>query len=394
MIDLSHRRKLLVVDDEPDYCEFVCYVAEVAGYQTVFTSQPEQFLALYSDDISVIVLDLSMPTMDGIEIIRQLADQQNSASLILLSGLDESLLHSASKIARGRGINVLATFTKPVSYDVLLEVLNKADGSDDRSQAIAHSTLSFDASELQSALSDQQIFPHYQPKVAMDSRRVIGVEALARWKHPQKGLLLPNAFIHEFEKQGLIKALSDLMLDRAIEQCAQWNQQGLQFHVAVNLSPKMLNDLDFPGQLMERVQRHGVNPAQLVLEVTESALFDELILSLDILTRLRMKGFRLSIDDYGTGYSSMSQLMSVPFTELKIDRAFVVDADTDREARLICESTIDLAHKLNMEVVAEGIETQTVFDIVQQLGCDVAQGYLISRPLAIANFAQWHNNWG
>ena len=181
-----------------------------------------------------------------------------------------------------------------------------------------------------------------------------------------------------------------LMLDQVLKQSGDWLRAGIQLEISVNMSPRVMNELDFPDRLMEQVKENNLNPAQIIIEVTESALFEELSMALDILTRLRLKGFRLSIDDFGTGYSSMQQLKKAPFTELKIDQLFVKHADTDKEARSICESTIELGHKLGMTVTAEGIESQGVWDLLKKLGCDEGQGYFMGYPMPASEFRNWY----
>ena len=247
---------------------------------------------------------------------------------------------------------------------------------------------------MEEAIKKQHIVPFFQPKVDLHTREVIGVESLARWIHPEKGIVPPDQFIALSEKENLIHDLTFLMLDKSLKQCAQWLKSGKRLYVAVNMSPQVLTDLNFPDWLFAEIRKYELDPSQIIIEVTESSIFNELNDSLDILTRLRLKGFKLSIDDYGTGYSSMKQLKSVPFTELKIDQSFVEDADTDSDACIICKSTIELGHKLNMSVIAEGIETESVFNLLKESGCNEGQGYFIAKPMAAIDFDRWiGNDW-
>ena len=385
---MSHLGKLLVVDDEADICDFVCYVAENIGFDTHSITNADEFESIDIRELSIIVLDLSMPGVDGIELIRSLAEKKYTASIILMSGMDSSVLHSARNIAEGRGLKVIKCLQKPVSIKVLeaalLESSNNVGVKDLKSQLVLPTK-----EELQQAIKQLHIVPFFQPKVDLQTREVIGVEALARWIHPEKGIIPPDHFIDLAEQNNLIHDLTFLMLDKSLKQCSQWLHSGKRLYVAINMSPQVLTDLNFPDWLFSEIRKYELDPSQVIIEVTESCLFNELNDSLDILTRLRLKGFKLSIDDYGTGYSSMKQLKSVPFTELKIDQSFVKEADTDSEARIICESTVELGHKLNMSVIAEGIETERVFNLLKELGCNEGQGYFIAKPLAADDFDQW-----
>ncbi|MFQ5660366.1 MAG: bacteriohemerythrin [Gammaproteobacteria bacterium] len=389
----KQKLKLLIIDDEADICDFVSYVAESVGYETVSINQAEKLQELDISDINIIVLDLFMPGTDGVETIRYLADKGSQAAILLISGHDPDVLHSAQEIAIERGLDVIGSLAKPISYDALLGLIIDIKPPEKRAVVQCRQTLSLAQEELQKAIERREIVPFYQPKVRLATRAVTGSEALARWQHPDKGLIAPVLFIPLFEKHALIKEVTQLMLEQALEQCGAWNRSGKRLQISVNLSPTVLNDLALPDQLIQHITDYNVDPSQLIIEVTESALFDELTDSLDILTRLRMKGFHLSIDDFGTGYSSMQQLMRAPFTELKIDQSFVKHADTDKEACNICESTIELGHKLGMTVIAEGIETEAVWELLNNAGCDDGQGYYMGKPMPAEEFEPWLDAW-
>lgn len=388
----KQKRKLLVMDDEPDICDFVAYVGRRAGYETLVYSQMDDFQTLGIDGIDVIVLDLFMPGKDGVEIIRAMADNNSQAAIILMSGHDAGVLHSAREIAVERGLNVIGSLSKPISFDELLALLLDIK-LPEKTPVTLKQTLPLPQQELVRAIEKQEIIPFFQPKIRLATAKVTGVEALARWQHPDRGLISPALFIPLFEQHDLITDLTYLMLQQSLEQCRAWNMSGQRLQVSINMSPGVLNDLEFPDQLMKQVTKNTLDPSQVIIEVTETAVFAELVDSLDILTRLRLKGFHLSIDDYGTGYSSMQQLMRVPFSELKIDQSFVKHVDTDEEARSICESTIELGHKLDMTVIAEGIETRAVWDLLLDAGCDDGQGYYIGKPMPADEFNHWLDEW-
>lgn len=191
----------------------------------------------------------------------------------------------------------------------------------------------------------------------------------------------------------MINAVTYAVMEKAFAQCADWLTGGLDLKVSINVSTRSLTDLELPDKIIELSQRHGISSDQIVLEITESWLSKDQVAALDILTRLRIKGFDLSIDDYGTGYSTMQQLKEIPFSELKLDRSFVTDAGTNPDARAIVESSIKLGHELNLRVVAEGVASQADWDLVCQLKCDEGQGFFIARPMPGRDMPNWLDRW-
>jgi len=337
------------------------------------------FIEQYDKRADVIVLDLMMPGMDGVEVIRFLAGIDCDTQLILISGFDSGVLHSAQKLATEQGLYFVGSLGKPFRYDELHKLLSGL--SITAKSAARHIAIKAPpVDELRDAIGNNELLLHYQPKVGLNGHFVTAVEALVRWQHPVHGLLGPDLFIPVAEEHGLIDDLSWVVLEQAMAQCRSWSDQGLTVQMAVNMSSSTLKELDLPEKMDGLAQRFGQHPSQLIFEVTETALMQELTKSLDILTRLRMRGFHLSIDDFGTGYSSLVQLHRAPFSEIKIDRSFVMDMDRDKESYAIIETVIVLGHKLGMKVVAEGVETQANLEQIAAMGCDLAQGYHIARP--------------
>ncbi len=233
----------------------------------------------------------------------------------------------------------------------------------------------------------------YQPKIGLDNNNIVAVEALVRWQHPSYGIVAPDLFIPLAEANNLIDKLTWVVFEQALSQYKRWFEQGLNVQIAINMSASTLKELTLPDKIDLLLSKHGVKAQQIVLEITESALMSELITSLDILTRLRMKGFRLSIDDFGTGYSSLLQLHRVPFSEIKIDRTFVSEMENDKEATAIVETIIMLGQKLGMKTVAEGIETKETQARLTALGCNLAQGYLFSKPIPGNEVFAWFSHY-
>jgi len=379
------QRIVYMIDDEPEFLAVLTDVVEVTGHTVHAFNNGHDFFDQVDafEKNSLLILDLQMPEMDGVEVIRRLSVMSSPPKLILMSGHDSGILHSVEKLARARSLDVISYVEKPIDIELFKQLLtenkpNSCEPSDLLTTIFDNNEDHFE--ELQSAINDDQLVLHYQPQIEINSGKLIGVEALVRWQHPEAGLLYPDKFVPAAEKNGLISSLTQWVIDTAVKQKQQWQQQGINIHVSVNISAHDITSLTFPEQFAELLADNLLDPTMLILEVTESALMEELITSLDILTRLRLKGVGLSIDDFGTGYSSLSQLHRIPFTELKIDRSFVSKMTVDEEAKAIVKTCILLGHELKLQVVAEGVETEEQLILLNTLGCDIAQGYFIGRP--------------
>jgi diguanylate cyclase (GGDEF)-like protein len=243
--------------------------------------------------------------------------------------------------------------------------------------------------ELRHAIEGDEFTLHFQPKANLHTGRVDGVEALVRWVHPERGMIPPDEFIPLAEQTGVIKPLTAWVLDKALGQCRAWRDSGLDLTVAVNLSVRNLLDAHLPESIADLLRRHELPPSALELEITESTIVADQVRALDVLTRLNGMGIGLSVDDFGTGYSSLAYLKDLPVSELKIDRKFVNNMTEDGDDAFIVRSTIDLGRNLGLQVVAEGVETEAVWNQLAELGCDVAQGYYLARPLPAAELTDW-----
>ena len=250
-------------------------------------------------------------------------------------------------------------------------------------------------SELRRAIDQDELSLYFQPKLDLETGEVTCAEALVRWDHPTHGLLSPDVFVPIAEQTGLIRPLARWVLDAALRQCNRWRRDGLDLSVAVNLSMRNLHDPEVVDTIRQLLLRWGIPPARLVIEITESSLMADAARAMDVLGRLRGMGVSVSIDDFGTGYSSLAYLKRLPVDELKIDKSFVAHIASDGNDAAIVRSTIGLAHDLGLSVVAEGIEDQQTLEFLAELGCDVAQGYFISRPLPVVALGDWlaSANW-
>ncbi|MEA2444582.1 MAG: hypothetical protein QOJ12_1874 [Thermoleophilales bacterium] len=243
--------------------------------------------------------------------------------------------------------------------------------------------------ELRRALDEGQLELHFQPKASLANGAVDGVEALVRWNHPVRGQIPPNDFIPLAEHTGLINKLTVYVLDAALRQCAEWADMGIEIAVAVNLSARNVADPELPNTVQRLLEQHSVDPTRLVLELTESTLMADPKRAKEVLARLHRMGVGLAIDDFGTGYSSLTYLSELPVTELKIDRSFVMSMSTSDGDAFIVRATIDLGRNLGLRVVAEGVESESIWNRLGELGCDVAQGYYLRRPAPAAELTPW-----
>jgi diguanylate cyclase (GGDEF)-like protein len=331
-----------------------------------------------------------------------------SGALITAEKIQSAM--EATLIVGGIALNVDASIGLAVLDDddeSLDDLLQHADAAlararTQRSRVEAYSTHfdSFDPGrllllgEVRSALERDEFELHYQPKVELSSGRVSGVEALLRWRHPQHGLLTPMTFIPLVEQTALIESVTQRVLERALEQMARWREQGVELEMSVNLSARNLLEVALPDRIETLLRDHGISPERLTVEITESAAMADPDRGVEVLCALSERGIRVSVDDFGTGNASIAYLARLPADEIKIDKAFITGLCEDERAEAIARSTIDLARHLDLRVVAEGIETQAVFEHLAELSCDTGQGYFISRPLAADALTAWLGNGG
>ena len=387
-------RKILLIDDNPEIGEIVVAVAEPLGWECVVTTDPADFLEKLSLDPEFIFLDLVIPKIDGIELLRGLSQRQSRSRIVLMSGVGKRIMETADKLAQALDLSVAGHLQKPFELQELEDILSAS-----RQEEIHHKSppdTSWIASEveLRNAIDQGELVLHYQPQIEIASRQVVGVEALVRWQHPHYGLIFPDAFISQAESLGLITAMTWEVVRLAL---SDWSSislaSGTQPLLSFNASVLSLHDLQFPDTLLSSANSMNVPPEKLVLEITESGLINDLASTLDVLIRLRMRHINLSIDDFGTGYAVMQQLRNIPATEIKIDKSFVHNSSVSQSDRVMVEKTIEIGHELGMHVTAEGVETDEEFEFLASGNCDAAQGYLFSRPLDLPNLNSWLNNY-
>lgn len=373
-------QRLLIIDDEPGICELISDIGESCHYTVASAHGLEAAQKGYQlFNPTLIFLDLNLGHEDGIEFLRFLVSENYKHPLVLMSGADERILGTAQLLGKSQGLTVLTTLPKPFKIITVKEILDSQK----------HISPNSDITKLIAAIDNQQFVMHYQPKISLRTHKTVGVEALVRWQTNEHELLYPDSFIPLAEEHNLIEPLTMVTIERSFAFYRELSQNQITIPIAINLSQKLLTKLSLPDELLAIAKGYEVNPQHIIFEITETAAIEQEKYAMDVLARIRLKGFMLAIDDFGIGYSSLQELYQMPFNELKIDRSFIRNLDTDRAARIIINSIIELAHNLNMQVVAEGVETETLLKILTELKCDVAQGYYFSRPLASEELKQW-----
>jgi len=383
--------RFLVVEDQGFQRWAMGHMLETLGAAKIFSAADGQaaleIVKSLDPPVDVVVTDLNMPGMDGIEFIRHVGELGVPVSLILASEQDRALVASVGTMARSYGVDVLDSIEKPVTAKKLataLERFHRGVGVAERATAPDYPT-----GDIVHSLARDEFEPYFQAKVEVATGKVRGAEALARWRHAEHGIVLPMAFIQKLEAAGHIDQLTMSMLAKACTACREWHAAGFDLNVAVNVSLASLADTTFADRVVSLVGRHEIDPRLVMLEITETTAASHLGKVLENLSRLRMRGFGLAIDDYGTGYSSMQQLVRIPFTELKIDQTFVRNAPANPSSRAMLEASLEMAGKLDIVAVAEGVESRTELRLLNELGCPLAQGYYIARPMAADDFLRW-----
>ena len=374
--------RLLIIDDEEDICDLIAEIGERRGLETRTTCNTDnisQILTEFTPD--VIMMDLMMPGTDGVELLRLLSTKAKNAKLCLISGSDARVLNSARRLGSAHGIDVVAALEKPLSIQTLNSFFDTMT-SKDQTQ-VDHAL----------AIASGQFRLFYQPVIEIATRRVKGVEALARWQHPVRGLLLPDAFLEQVSEDGVMQALTDFVVKTTIQQAAQWYRAGEAMTLAMNITASSLLDLSLPDKIGDLCKEYDVPTERLILEVTETEAMRDVTRTMDVLLRMRLRNIGVSIDDFGTGHSSLRELQRMPFSELKIDKSFVIDMAKNKDCAVIVNSIIDLGHNLGLKVIAEGIEDARTYEMLKAKGCDFGQGYLMARPMAAEEIPAWLEAW-
>lgn len=383
--------KVLVLDDHEFQCAQMSGLLEEAGFTQVDTAHTaEQALTLARHHAyHLILMDLSMPGMDGVQLISELAQLRLNPMLAITTACSRRIMNSVSLMAKEKGLAVIGAYTKPLTREHAQGLAQhlRLDRHPASEPVTGHEQDAlFDRKTLERALRTGQIQAWFQPKKALTTGNIVGAEALARWHHAEFGFMLPASFLGAVHRHGLNHALLTRMLEDALSAYRRWRKLGFKVPVSVNLPTRLLDNPLLPDELYNTVAASGVPAEDVTFELLEDETTSVPGQYYMGASRLRLKGFGLAQDDFGKGYSSMYTLISTPFTELKIDRAFVSGAahDSVRAAALL--SSVQLGRQLGLQVTAEGVETSSDLEYLRKIGCDCAQGFLISAAVNVMDF--------
>jgi EAL domain-containing protein (putative c-di-GMP-specific phosphodiesterase class I)/FixJ family two-component response regulator len=375
---------VLVLDDDIAVGRTAVRMAALAGFEADAVTDADAFgTRLRGDPPDIVLLDLQLGATDGIEQLRVLASCKFAGAVVLMSGFDGRVLSSARAVAESLGLRVAGVVEKPLRLDTLEQLLSRLQGGDD----------AITLPRLQQAIARNELVLEFQPIVTR-ATRLEKLEALVRWNHPRRGRMAPGDFLPMAEADiASIDALTVWVIGAAIDAYATLAEQGIAVPISVNISPHNLHDLTLPDMIERRMRERGMPAGALHIEVTETAALSNTTNTLDVLSRLRLKGVPLSIDDFGTGYASLKLLQQMPYSEIKIDRYFVAEMARSRDAAAIVRSIIDLAANIGMNCVAEGVESDAVATLLEQMGVSQLQGDLIAPPMPVEALAGWLAAW-
>ena len=381
------RTRVLIIDDDISIGRMLKEIVASLGYSVRTTSRFEPSDAEDLNEHDFVFIDMMMPGTDGIQVLDALSRNQVKSSIVLMSGTHREVLTAAETIARRTNLNVTGVLNKPFRSTEIRELLSGRHGGDVRPQKTGV-VEEIGIAAIEAALDRHEFDIHLQPIIALQTSLPIGYEALARWRSPS-GIIAPDRFISVAAKNGILPRLTKQILKRALARAAELKARGLVWNVWVNFSAEDFADEDLPEFISRLLAENDLPANSLTIELTESSATANEVTMLSVLSRLRLKDFNLAIDDFGTSYSNLERVSVVPFTFLKIDKHFIAGLFTNPNARAIVESAIALGKRLGMRVVAEGIETPEQLQAMRTMGCDYAQGFLISRPMEFADLVNW-----
>lgn len=384
--------KVLVLDDHAFQCIRLKDMLEEAGFAHVDAEQSASVALkrIKEHSYNVVVMDVNMPLMDGAQFIDQLARQDLNPVLAVVTACSRRMANSISLMAKERGFAVIGSFVKPVmreQIDEMVRNLLRRPAAECSNAATCDDRI-LDKESMEIALRDGSIRAWFQPKKSLLSGSIVGAEALVRWQHRDFGLMMPASFLRTLHDYGLDHALLMRMVKDGVDAYRTWRRQGYRVPISINLPTLLLDQQQLPDELHAIVTNCGVPTEDVTFELLEDNMGMDAGQFYMGASRLRLRGFGLSQDDFGKGYSSMYNLISIPFTELKIDRAFVYGAASDEVLAAALASSVQLGKQLGLLVTAEGVETMEDLQFARQLGCDCAQGYLISAAIDASAFGE------
>jgi EAL domain-containing protein (putative c-di-GMP-specific phosphodiesterase class I) len=371
---------IVIVADDYQFLDTVRSTSHGAVYEWLLASTRRQLLDFLHPPPFAFVVDLQMHGLDPIETLQLLGSQPNPSRVVLLTGGDLRMLASARSLGGELSLDILGMLTRPLGLNALMELLKQHVNTTDR----------IELTGLQAAIDDRQFTLHYQPVLSLQAGDwgVREAEALVRWAHPSRGLLYPGQFLRIAATSGLMEQLSWYVVAEAAGQVGEWERQGIELGVSVNLTPAFMCETGFVERLLGLLQTARVSPGQFTIELVDAALARDWKALFEVCTRLRLQGVGLSLDDFGTRHASMLELYRLPFSEVKIDRILIGDAAQSHAAEIVIGSLVELAHKLSIRVCAEAVETPETAALMVKMGCDALQGIAIARPVSADQMAE------
>lgn len=377
---------ILIVEDHPfQHLYLQNLFSELGDFDLACARDGEEALdCLKQRDFDLVLTDLLMPGMDGVQFIQGLAAQRSRPALAIMSAASRRMLMGASLVASNLQVKVIGLISKPVNAAALRCLIDQLQALRQNVPAASHPGI--DRQSICNALDNGELQAWFQPKKALNNGRIVAAEALVRWNHPEHGTLLPGVFLPALIAFGLEEPLLWCVLKQAIAAQATWREQGYDIPVSINLPTHLLNSHDLPDRILAFVLAHQGQPARICFELMECSVPDDISNFYAGACRLRIKGFGLSQDDFGKGYSSYMNLVSAPFTELKIDRALVQGCNANAELAQALTSIVSLGRQLGLTVVAEGVETAQELALLRKIDCTQVQGFLISHAVSAEQF--------
>lgn len=383
---------VLIVDDDPTQILILSgYFHSLRAAEVLESSSARDALRQLDrsgDGVDLIVTDLMMPDMDGIELLRELRSADYQGKLALISSLDQAMINSARKLGEMHGLNIIGTCRKPLRKASLDSVFLTPETPRGKFDVVSDRDVT--AERIVSGLENGAFRPFYQPKIDIRQKRIVGAEALVRWCDPAMGVLMPADFLPVVEAENLTNEMTFDLMKSIFRDIASWKKQGLNIKTSINVTAHEIAILEFPDIVGRLLRDSGILPSDIGLEITENAVVEFNTNSLEVLSRLRLMGAEIAIDDFGTGFANIKALKEFPYTELKIDQSFIRGMTNDPFCQETVRAAVTLGRQMNMRLLAEGIETVDEWEFVKQRGVDEVQGFLFAKPMPVETFVPFY----
>lgn len=384
--------KILVADDSPSIRDYLgATLFDITGVKPLIVKDGQEALEAieggFKPDIAL--FDINMPRLDGVQLLRALSERDASFPIIIISGLSRQLISAIEKLSSEYRLNVVGTIGKPVDVSVLKTILARVD----QNEEYLPSEPQLKTYEILRAMEQGELEPWFQPQIDLQKRELVGLEVLCRIRHKDLGLVTPARFIETMERSDLIKHVTIELVQDALKKIESLPAQSTPYSISFNFSAKLFDDDKFVDEFIGIINRSPVPNEAIIVEITETAVASIPLKELEGASRIAIAGCGLSIDDFGCGQATFDRLHSLPFTELKIDRKYLPVENIEEADRALLESTVNMARRLGMQVVVEGVESYAQWEMVQHLGCERAQGFFISAAMPISGLNGWIESW-